>query len=287
MSFAVLSSSNAERREAISLEPHAEDGGCRVGASGRHVVDAGLVPLICRAPVECARAARAAGRGAPGMGSEPVSLTLPFSFALKRSALVVVDMQNDFVREGAPLCVPDAKATLEPTNGLIRFFREHRRPVAFTRFVAGENPSLLWTWSPQIREPVNCCRIGYRRYYEDIAAERECTAVVDELDTEPSDIFIDKYWYGAFCRTNLKDALLSYNADAVVITGTVTQICVEDTARQAFHEGFKVIVVEDCVSSFDPELHRATLRNLGMKFGATATARAFLDFAGKRAAKAA
>lgn len=208
--------------------------------------------------------------------------TLPFTFELQRSALVIVDMQNDFVREGAPLAVPDAKATIEPTNRLIGCFRGHGRPVVFTRFVAGENPSLLWTWSPQIRAPVNCCRIGHRRHYDDIGAERECIAVVDELDARPSDPRIDKYWYGAFFHTNLKDLLASCGADAVVITGTVTQICVEDTARQAFHEGLKVIVVEDCVSSFDAELHRATLRNIAMKFGAVLRSNDVLELAARQ-----
>jgi nicotinamidase-related amidase len=51
----------------------------------------------------------------------------------------------------------------------------------------------------------------------------------------------------------------------------VTQICVEDTARGAFHEGFRTVVVADAVSSFDPELHAATLRNIEMKFGRVLT----------------
>src|SRR5690606_8483722 len=142
-----------------------------------------------------------------------------------------------------------------PTNALIGTFRRLGRPVIFTRFVAGENPSLLWTWSPQIHAPVNCCKTGHRRAYGDINGEREGIAIVDEFDVRPGDPVIDKYWYGAFFRTNLTDILLSHGADSIVIAGTVTQICVEDTARQGFHEGFKVVVVEDCVSSFAPDLH--------------------------------
>ncbi len=212
---------------------------------------------------------------------------LPFELDLNRSALVVVDMQNDFVRKGAPLEVPDARSTLELTNGLIRTFRRLQRPVIFTRFVAGENPSILWTWSPQIHAPVHCCKIGHRRAYEDVQGEREGIGIVDELELRAGDPVIDKFWYGAFFRTNLKDLLLSYTADTVVVTGTVTQICVEDTARQAFHEGFKVVVVEDCVSSFAPDLHAATLKNIGMKFGAVLSS-AFLNrMAGEIASRAA
>ena len=52
-----------------------------------------------------------------------------------------------------------------------------------------------------------------------------------------------------------------------MLTGTVTQICVEETAREGFHRGFEVVVVRDGVSTFDDELGAATLRNLNMKFG--------------------
>ncbi|MND06551.1 putative hydrolase [compost metagenome] len=52
-----------------------------------------------------------------------------------------------------------------------------------------------------------------------------------------------------------------------MITGTVTQICVEETAREAFHHGYKTTVVEDGVSSFAPDLQAAMLKNFGMKFG--------------------
>ncbi len=53
---------------------------------------------------------------------------------------------------------------------------------------------------------------------------------------------------------------------------TSTQICVEATAREAFHHGYRTVVVEDAVSSFAPDLHRATLANLAMKFGWVARA---------------
>lgn len=208
-----------------------------------------------------------------------MNLELPFDFDPKRSALVVVDMQNDFVREGAPLEVPDARATIQPINELIAAWRAIGRPVVFTRFQAGDTPSLLWTWSRQIHEPVNCCRIGAHRHYPDVQGERECIAVIDELDHRAGDPVIDKFWYGAFFRTNLRDVLAAHGAEGIVVVGTVTQICVEDTVRQAFHEGLKVIVAEDGVSSFAPDLHAATLKNVAMKFGAVASSSAIAALA--------
>jgi nicotinamidase-related amidase len=191
----------------------------------------------------------------------------PFDFSIDTAACIVVDMQNDFVRKNAPLGVDDALQTIAPIQKIIKVFRDASRPVIFTRFVAGPQETLLWKWSPQIYPPTNCCKIGVSRYYKDIQAERECTAVIDEFSPEPGDYQVDKFGYGAFFRTNLYDILQAEKVDTVVISGTVTQICVEETAREAFHHGLKTIVLSDCVSSFMPELHNATLKNLAMKFG--------------------
>jgi nicotinamidase-related amidase len=55
--------------------------------------------------------------------------------------------------------------------------------------------------------------------------------------------------------------------ESLIITGTVTQICVEETGREAFHHGYKTTVVSDAVSSYLPDLHAATLKNFELKFG--------------------
>lgn len=192
---------------------------------------------------------------------------VPFELRRDRSALIVVDMQNDFVRVGAPLEVPDARETIEVNQELLGWFREHKRPVVFTRFVAGPNPTLMWKWSQVIAPPTCCCWPGFMRSYPDIEGERECIAVIDELEPRRGEQQVDKYGYNAFHRTRLTDLLNASGVDTVVISGTVTQICVEDTARGAFHEGFQAAVVADAVSSYAPELHRASLQTLAMKYG--------------------
>jgi nicotinamidase-related amidase len=176
-------------------------------------------------------------------------------------------MQNDFVRVGAPLEVPDARATIDPIRRTIELFRRLRRPIIFTRFIAGPKETLLWKWSPELRPPVNCCKPGFLRRYQDAEGELDCVAVIDELNVEPDDYGVDKYWYGAFFRTNLLDILLSEHVDTAVVCGTVTQICVEETARESFHHGFQTVVLSDCVSSYDPGMHGATLKNFALKFG--------------------
>ena len=190
-----------------------------------------------------------------------------FELTPASTALVVVDMQNDFVRVGAPLEVPDARATIPVQRRLVDVFRAADRPVVFTRFLAGPERTLMWNWSPVIAPPTCCCWPGFRRTYGDVEGELECTRVVDELTPLPGEPQVEKYGYNGFHRTNLTDILRARGVDTVVITGTVTQICVEDTARGAFHEGFQAIVVADAVSSFDPELHRNTFRNIELKYG--------------------
>lgn len=185
----------------------------------------------------------------------------------RNPALVVVDMQNDFVREGAPMEVPDARKTIPQHQQLISFCRQTNLPVVYTRFLAGPNRTLMWEWSPQLEPPVWACQRGHRRYYADVDRTLECTDVIDEIYPEPGDYIIDKYGYGAFHSTILDDTLHSLGVESLILTGTVTQICVEETGREAFHHGYKTTLVSDAVSSYMPDLHAATLKNFAHKFG--------------------
>jgi nicotinamidase-related amidase len=186
---------------------------------------------------------------------------------VRNPALVVVDMQNDFVRQGAPLEVPDARATIDANRRLISAFRERGRPVLFTRFISRQTDNLLWLWSPECHPDANCCWPGHMRRYRDREVPLEAVAIIDEFVTEADDIIIDKYGYGAFHDTPLDDRLKALRVTSLVVTGTVTQICVEETARQAFHHGYHTTIAADAVSSFAPDLHAATLKNFAMKFG--------------------
>jgi nicotinamidase-related amidase len=193
---------------------------------------------------------------------------MPFSVSRFSSpALLVVDMQNDFVREGAPMEVPDARASLESHRRLIACFRGIDTPVIYTKFLATDTPSLLWLWSPKCEPPTSACRRGVRRRYLDCAEDLECTDVVREIYPKEGDLVVEKFGYGSFHGTGLSDRLREMRVASLIVTGTVTQICVEETAREAFHNGFATTLVADAVSSFAPDLHAATLKNFAMKFG--------------------
>jgi isochorismate hydrolase len=72
---------------------------------------------------------------------------------LAHPALVVVDMQNDFVRIGAPLEVPESRPTIPVHQALLAVCRERDIPVIYTKFVAGPERTLVWEWSPVLAPP--------------------------------------------------------------------------------------------------------------------------------------
>ena len=181
-------------------------------------------------------------------------------------------MQNDFVRAGAPLEVPDARTTIPVQLRLIDAFRSRGRPVVYTRFLSYEADCLMWLWSPECHPDTRACWPGHMRTYDDIQGPLDCAAVVDELAPFSGDLVVDKFGYGSFHGTALDEHLRTRGIRSLVVAGTVTQICVEETAREAFHHGYRTTVVADAVSSYAPHLHAATLENFALKFGWVAAA---------------
>jgi nicotinamidase-related amidase len=192
-------------------------------------------------------------------------------------ALLVVDMQNDFVRVGAPLEVPEARATIPVHQKLLDACREMHIPVIYTKFVAGPEPILLWEWSPVHAPPVCSCWKDVGRKYEDVAGELDCSDIITELSPEPGDPIVEKYGYGAFHDTNLDELLKERQVESVLVTGTVTQICVEETARESSKRGYRTTIISDAVSSYMPDLHAAVLKNFALKFGWVSPAATVID----------
>ena len=199
---------------------------------------------------------------------------------LARPALVIVDMQNDFVRKGAPLEVPEARPTIAVHRALLGACRERGLPVIYTKFVAGPERTLVWEWSPVLAPPVRCCWKGVRRHYQDVDTELDGSDIIDEIYPEPGDPIVDKFGYGAFHNTNLDDLLKARHVASVLVTGTVTQICVEETARESFKRGYRTTIVSDAVSSYMPDLHAAVLKNFALKFGWVSPAAEVIDAIG-------
>ena len=165
----------------------------------------------------------------------------------------------------------DTAATIEPIKKLIAFARRNGMPVIFTKFMSGNFPTHLWIWSPETEESHNCKR-GYVRHYTDIDKDEQCADVIDELGPiMPEDYVIEKYNYSAFRNTNLVDVLESEGRDTIIVAGTVTQICVEDTIHDAFANSINVLEVSDGVSSFSELQQQASIENVANKYGMVMT----------------
>jgi len=191
-------------------------------------------------------------------------------FDREKTALVIVDMQNYFVREGAAMEVPDARKTIGPIQSLIKMARQNKMPVIYTKFVAGPKRTFLWEWSPQIPND-NCCIRGFKRGYKDVSGELECTDIVGELYPEKQDYVFEKYNYSGFRNSPLKDILMGHHCDALIVTGTVTHLCVGDTVHDAAQEHFKVLVASDGVSSYSDLQQKAALERFHTKYGVVET----------------
>ncbi|MCK4392532.1 cysteine hydrolase [Candidatus Bipolaricaulota bacterium] len=189
-----------------------------------------------------------------------------FQLDREKTALIVVDMQNDFVREGGALEVPDARKRIPQVKKLIQGCQDLSIPIVFVKFVAGPKRTLVWNWSSMISPPVKCCWRNHRRYYPDIGEEREVSEIIDEITVKSEDYVIDKYSYGSFYNTSLEDILRAHDTEHVIICGAAMPVCINDTVSGAFDRQFKVAVAADATASFTEEFRRYSLSLFKAKY---------------------
>jgi ureidoacrylate peracid hydrolase len=175
---------------------------------------------------------------------------MKWEFNRSKCALLVIDMQNDFVLPGAIMEVPRAKEQLPKIAQLIEACRELNMPVVYT--VHETHPdycALEIAAFPHLKEA------GMRRGTP--GAE-----VVDALSPLANEVVIRKRRFSAFYQTELELILRGMGVDTLIICGTVTNICCESTARDAFFRDFKVVFGNDICSALDEKTHNATLANM-------------------------
>jgi nicotinamidase-related amidase len=100
---------------------------------------------------------------------------------------------------------------------------------------------------------------------------------VAELAPQPHELVVRKRWYDAFAGTPLDGALRARGVRSLVVTGTMTDICVLATVMGAFNREYKVSVVDDAVATLWPEIQRATLDIIGRAFGRVVSSKEILD----------
>ena len=165
-------------------------------------------------------------------------------FRLERSALLVLDMQEYFLRPTSHAFIPSAPAILWNLQLLITNYRAANRPIIFTRHVNTDADAGMMS-----------------RWWRDvIRADSPDLAISSALDTSAG-IIIEKPQYDAFYRTQLEEVLRSRGVEQIMVTGVMTHLCCETTARSAFVRGFEVFFCVDGTATYTEELHRSSLLN--------------------------
>ncbi len=165
------------------------------------------------------------------------------------AALLVLDMQNYFLQESSHAFIPSAPAILPNIQALVNVFASHMRPIVFTRHAnTKENAGMMAIWWKDL------IRSG--------SAESKIIAALDASNGA----VLSKTQYDAFFDTLLEDMLRAEHISQVVVTGVMTNLCCETTARSAFGRGFDVLFTIDGTATYSEAFHRATLLNLAHGF---------------------
>jgi nicotinamidase-related amidase len=164
--------------------------------------------------------------------------------------------------------VPEARAIVPTVAGLVALFRQKTLPVAFTQFVYSPAvPLLVGDLHPEHRPAVPGAPTGFGHPSSSCLDGDSSIEVVPALAPAPGELTVRKRWYDAFAGTPLDGALRAHGVQALVVTGTMTDICVLATVVGAFNREYRVTVVEDGVATLWPEIQRATLDIVRRAFG--------------------
>ena len=163
---------------------------------------------------------------------------------MPKEALLIIDMLNDFVLQGAPLEVSETKKIIPTIKREIEAARKEGKPVIY----------VCDTHEPDDKE---FSRFGWPAHAVKGTAGAQ---VVDELKPQVDDIIIEKTTYSGFYNTKLNETLKDLGIESLRLIGCVTHICVLFTAFDAVLRDYKVTVVKDGVAGLSIEDHEAALR---------------------------
>ncbi len=182
-----------------------------------------------------------------------------------RTALVVVDMQNAFMLPGVAhtLC-PTAKEIVPNVNRLAAAVRDTGGVVAWVRTTFTEAALRDWSTYFDMVTPERT-----RKRIEALTAGTKGHAFWSELDVRADDLVVEKNRFSAFIQgsSNLAELLRARDLDTVLVTGTVTNVCCESTARDAMMLNFKTVMVSDGNAAATDAEHNAALITFYLIFG--------------------
>ena len=162
----------------------------------------------------------------------------------RTTALIIVDMQNDFVKRGGALVVETAAATIPAIQRLLALARAKGMKVFFTQDTHEEGDIEFPIWGPHVLRGT----WGWQ--------------IVDELAPRPGERVIEKLRYDGFFGTPLDHELRLAAIQNVIVCGTVANICVLHTAGSAALRGYRVVLLIDAISAITPFDQQAAIRQV-------------------------
>jgi nicotinamidase-related amidase len=211
----------------------------------------------------------------------------PFHFAPAHTALLVLDMQRDFVEPGGfgetlGNDVSLLRTVIPPLRTVLAASRAARMTVIHTR--EGHRPDLTDCPSAKLNRGNPTLRIGDAGPKGRILIRGEYGHdIIDELAPCAGEVVIDKPGKGSFYATDLDEVLAVAGITSLVVTGVTTEVCVHTTVREANDRGYECLVLSDCVGSYFPEFQQAGLAMIAAQggiFGWVAASAAYLHALG-------
>jgi nicotinamidase-related amidase len=195
----------------------------------------------------------------------------PLSLAPTTTALVIIDMQRDFLEpDGFGEMLGNDVSLLgrvvEPLTGVLAVARELGMMIVHTR--EGHRPDLSDCPPSKLARGNLATPIGSAGPNGRILVRGERGHdIVDALAPAPGEVVLDKPGKGAFCATDLELLLRNAGITSLIVTGVTTEVCVHTTVREANDRGFECLVLSDCVGSYFPEFHEVGLRMIAAQGG--------------------
>lgn len=193
---------------------------------------------------------------------EALSVDVNATPSLDAAALLVIDMQNDFVHQDGLLALDVGPAVIPNVLKVVNAFRSAGRPVLFTRDIY-ENPAVDGGLTAR-----------WWKLDADNMTLREGTwhaALHEAMQPRPDERVLVKRRYSAFFGTDLEVVLRTAGVKNVVIVGVATNVCCESTAHDAFFRDFQPYVVLDANGGTDETAHLGALRNLQIAYARIVT----------------
>ncbi|NQV56921.1 MAG: cysteine hydrolase [Rhodospirillales bacterium] len=181
----------------------------------------------------------------------------------EHTALLVVDMQNDFCAEGGylhrtrNLDMSPNKVIADNINRLVGVARETGVTVVWIAAI----------YDHKYLSDAHVAKVRHRDNEGVLCAEGTWGVEFYEVTPEDGELIIQKHRYSAFHGTRLDGYLRGQGIKSLVVTGVATNICVDSTLRDGFFNGYYIVVPEECVGAADAELNAATLKTVDMNFG--------------------